>query len=837
MSSDEHIVERTHFFTIDELEKATDHFNESRILGRGGQGIVYKGMLGEGRLIAVKKSKTLNESQQADFINEVVIMSQIIHRNIVRLLGCCLESKVPLLVYEFVPNGTLFNHLHHLNEEFPITWRMRLQIASDLAGALAYLHSFSYVPILHRDIKSSNILLDDKYRAKLSDFGLSKSVAPDQTHVTTRVMGTFGYLDPEYSQTHRYTEKSDVYSFGVVLVELITGQKAIRAISDQDRSLVSWFLSHMENSQFLDMVDPQSVKESLKEEIYTIADLATRCLNPKDSVPVVLEWTLWDDTSNSAATCEIAKKNLSTYACLNKTNCHDYNGPGRGYTCSCLPGYQGNPYLGCTDAAILPRFACCNHPLLPRFACCQHPQQPPAVCYQHPHQLQQPQMMQRAGKGGWQSPPRPPCGLELPAADIDECAQSNNCSFGPSCTNTPGSYNCYCPTGYIGDGWLNGTSTSCVKDHVTDRPNVAVNVSATLGSLLFPPIGWWLYIVIKKRKAIKKKARNFEKNGGLLLQHRMSSDERIVERTYFFTIDELEKATRVLEQGGQGTVYKGMLGEGRLVAIKKSKTLKDSQQEDFINEVVIMSQIIHRSIVKFLGCCLESEVPLLVYEFIPNGTLFNHLHNLNEEDIKSSNILLDDKYRAKLSDFGLSKNVAPDQTHVTTRVMGTFGYLDPEYFQTQQYTEKSDVYSFGVVLVELLTGQQAKRAVSEQDRSLVSWFLSHMENSQFLDIVDPQLINEGSKEEVYTIADLAMRCLDHKGKRRPTMKEVLIVLETGESHNFKLPETREVQMSPKVDEQVVLAAGTTKSSFHDNVATSSTSSMETRYSRSADMSL
>uniref|UniRef100_A0A803KMT8 non-specific serine/threonine protein kinase n=1 Tax=Chenopodium quinoa TaxID=63459 RepID=A0A803KMT8_CHEQI len=209
-------------FTIDELERATDHFNEDRILGKGGQGTVYKGMLSEGKIVAIKMCKVVDQNQCGDFVNEVIILSNINHRNIVKLLGCCLEHETPLQVFEYIPNGTLDHHIHSPSSEFQITWRMRLQIASDLAGALAYLHSSSSIPIFHRDIKSSNILLDDKYRAKLSDFGTSKSVAIDQTHATTRVMGTFGYLDPEYYQLGQYTEKSDVYSFGVVLVELLT---------------------------------------------------------------------------------------------------------------------------------------------------------------------------------------------------------------------------------------------------------------------------------------------------------------------------------------------------------------------------------------------------------------------------------------------------------------------------------------------------------------------------------------------------------------------------------------------------------------------------------------
>ncbi|GAY34364.1 hypothetical protein CUMW_285880 [Citrus unshiu] len=251
-----------------ELEMATDNFNTNRILGQGGQGTVYKGMLTDGRIAAVKKSKLVDESNIEQFINEVVILTQINHRNVVKLFGCCLETEVPLLVYEFIPNGTLYQYIHE-TEEFSITWEMRLRIAIEVSSALSYLHSTTSIPIYHRDIKSANILLDDKFRAKVSDFGASRSVTIDQTHLITRVLGTFGYLDPEYFGSNQFTEKSDVYSFGVVLVELLTGQKPIRSTdAEEDKSLAGYFLLAMKEN-----------RKPKEEEIITVAMLAKRCLN------------------------------------------------------------------------------------------------------------------------------------------------------------------------------------------------------------------------------------------------------------------------------------------------------------------------------------------------------------------------------------------------------------------------------------------------------------------------------------------------------------------------------------------------------------------------------
>ncbi|XP_010497621.1 PREDICTED: wall-associated receptor kinase-like 22 isoform X1 [Camelina sativa] len=389
--------------------------------------------------------------------------------------------------------------------------------------------------------------------------------------------------------------------------------------------------------------------------------------------------------------------------------------------------------------------------------------------------------------------------------DIDECEEAkaeghNRCGEGSDCKNIPGNLSC------------------------TSKKNktLAIILGISLGfGLLVLAIGvWWLYKFIRKQREIKRKKKFFKRNGGLLLQQQLFSNEGNVERTRVFSSKELEKATekfsvnRVLGQGGQGTVYKGMLVDGRIVAVKKSKVVDEDKLEEFINEVVILSQINHRNIVKLLGCCLETDVPILVYEFIPNGNLFEHLHHDDESDdytmatwemrlriavdiagalsylhsaasfpiyhrdIKSTNIMLDEKYRAKVSDFGTSRSVTIDHTHLTTVVAGTVGYVDPEYFQSSQFTDKSDVYSFGVVLVELITGEKPISFLrSDENRTLATYFILAMKNSKLSSIIDARIKDNCNMEQVTAVANLARRCLNLNGKKRPNMREVSTELE------------------------------------------------------------
>ncbi|KAH7687223.1 Non-specific serine/threonine protein kinase protein [Dioscorea alata] len=277
-------VATARIFTTEELELATDGFHGSRVLGHGGYGTVYKGILPGDTPVAIKKSKLVDETQIEQFINEVVILSQIKHRNVVKLLGCCLETQVPLLVYEFISNGTLFQHLHSVKTSAAshMNWETRLRIAVETAAALAYLHGVTSAPIIHRDVKSSNILVDENYTAKVSDFGASRLVPHNKTHVTTVVQGTLGYLDPEYFHTGLLTDKSDVYSFGVVLVELLTRENPVSFDRlEEDGNLVFHFVTLVEENRLIEGLDKETIEEAGIMQLLAVSQLAKRCLNVK----------------------------------------------------------------------------------------------------------------------------------------------------------------------------------------------------------------------------------------------------------------------------------------------------------------------------------------------------------------------------------------------------------------------------------------------------------------------------------------------------------------------------------------------------------------------------
>ncbi|KAK9059307.1 hypothetical protein SSX86_021926 [Deinandra increscens subsp. villosa] len=458
------------------------------------------------------------------------------------------------------------------------------------------------------------------------------------------------------------------------------------------------------------------------------------------TVPVVVDWAVAPETRGCP----------ESTMCKENSFCDHVDGGG--YHCICNSGYEGNPYLdpGCQD--------------------------------------------------------------------INECEDpivTNSCHG--DCLNTPGSYNCTCPKGSFGNAYI---ENGCQRLNQAKSSSSTVLIIVTVFCLLaILAIILAIYYGIRRKKLMELREKFFEQNGGVLLKQKIKSQGSHHEAMTLFSIEQLRKATNnyseqnIIGRGGYGVVYKGVLSNNRVVAIKKSKLVDGSQAEQFINEVLILTQVIHRNVVNLLGCCLEEEIPILVYEFISNDTLYHHIHSrmggmswlswenrlriaieaagalayLHSEtimpiihrDVKSANILLDDNYTAKIADFGASRLVPLDHEQVTTLIQGTLGYLDPEYFNTSQLTDKSDVYSFGMVLAELVTGKKPIGVDrSNVEKNLATYFVNSVKENRLHEIVEPQILREATPKQIQAVGDLVKRCLNLQGKDRPTMKEVVVELDT-----------------------------------------------------------
>ncbi|XAR53339.1 Non-specific serine/threonine protein kinase [Bertholletia excelsa] len=268
-------------FTYEELAAATDNFLNDNLLGQGGFGYVHKGVLQNGTEVAVKQLKAGSRQGDREFKAEVEIISRVHHRHLVSLVGYCVTGSQRMLVYEFVPNNTLEFHLHGRPA---MDWPTRLKVALGVAKGLAYLHEDCHPKIIHRDIKAANILLDSNFEAMVADFGLAKFFPDTNTHVSTKLAGTFGYLAPEYASSGKLTEKSDVFSFGVILLELVTGrQPTDSSPSFKDGGLADWarpLLSRaLEDENFGTLVDPRLQMSYNHDEMVRMVACAASCVH------------------------------------------------------------------------------------------------------------------------------------------------------------------------------------------------------------------------------------------------------------------------------------------------------------------------------------------------------------------------------------------------------------------------------------------------------------------------------------------------------------------------------------------------------------------------------
>ncbi|KAL4198023.1 hypothetical protein AMTRI_Chr03g43820 [Amborella trichopoda] len=440
------------------------------------------------------------------------------------------------------------------------------------------------------------------------------------------------------------------------------------------------------------------------------------------NLAMVVDWAIGTET------CSTARSSHIPCACGENSISLDSE-RGYGYGCNCTKGYEGNPYLKEYWPAIRVMF--------------------------HIWFRKNIFIVKKSIEEDTQTTICRPCASK-------DCSKLNHkdpnykCVPQATCRNTIGSYTCKCPT--------------CRPDNIRGCKNMYIVkeiIAGGIGPALLTAIIIWTYLAMKKMKLQKL---YFEQNGGLLLLQKVSSQQGIT-APRIFTTKELNKATNnfeesnVLGSGGYGTVYKGTLEDHTIVAIKKAKVVDQTQIHQFINEL--------------LGCCFETPVPMLLKKALETAEALAYLHTaacmpIFHRDVKSSNIQLDHNYTAKVADFGVSRLAPMDQNQISTLVQGTFGYLDPEYFRTGHLTAKSDVYSFGIVLLELLTGEKPVSSErSHDDANLALYFTSHLKGNHLEEILEENVLREGSIEQLQDVAELAMKCLRLRGEKRPTMKNVV----------------------------------------------------------------
>ncbi|XP_014504486.1 probable LRR receptor-like serine/threonine-protein kinase At1g07650 [Vigna radiata var. radiata] len=333
---------QTGLFTLRQIKAATKNFDATNKIGEGGFGCVYKGLLSDGTIIAVKQLSSKSKQGNREFVNEMGLISGLQHPNLVKLYGCCVEGNQLILIYEYMENNCLSRILFGRNPEsrIKLDWPTRKKICLGIAKALAYLHEESRIKIIHRDIKASNVLLDKDFNAKVSDFGLAKLIEDDKTHISTRVAGTIGYMAPEYAMRGYLTDKADVYSFGVVALETVSGKSNTNFRPNEDFVyLLDWAYVLQERGSLLELVDPDLGSEYSTEEAMVVLNVALLCTNASptlrptmsQAVSMLEGWTdiqdLLSDPGYSAVSSSSKYKSIRNHFWQNPSRTHSMSIP------------------------------------------------------------------------------------------------------------------------------------------------------------------------------------------------------------------------------------------------------------------------------------------------------------------------------------------------------------------------------------------------------------------------------------------------------------------------------------------------------------------------------
>ncbi|KAJ9541263.1 hypothetical protein OSB04_027769 [Centaurea solstitialis] len=1029
-------------YSYRDLKLATNNFSEEHLVGKGGFGEVFKATVDGGVVVAIKKLHVGSRAKK-EFENEIKLISNVRHRNLIQQLGWCIDGPELLLVLEYMPHGSLDKFLWGEKRGL-LNWKQRSDVILGIAKGLAHLHEEFHVKIIHRDIKSSNILLDNDFQPKIADFGLARFQPEDETHVSTRFAGTMGYTAPEYANRGHLSEKVDVHSFGIVALEVISGRRCsdvdyngpqMEYLLDQ-----AWQLYEKGTHVKLidESVDPNAFEEENVRKMVEIALMCTQSppsLRPSMSEVVLMIssgsmmgqlrqisrptfidahrrihivmvvkdnrsgarmdsgyfvdfvsgrirelsavqkkdeireldattrflfalpfWSIVDlKTSDTiiedislglpplikqlsfhfsemgekapkpitslrrscwisgmvvmvfiAMAEQVNSQSIDGSNTLLRRYCRSYDvGNGEVYlnnlntTLSSLRQQLSNPQvyyafaenrdnddyvysfalcreylstsrcLACFDSAVNDTKACriadggniiyddCsiryenfgqmfNNPAVildndatPRGVCGNESTSQPITSFN--------QVVQELLSDIRFATPRTSdfyvastrqvstSNANATVYAIAQCVQNTSQAICQSCLttaynnlrgclpNTEGrSIDFFCFMRYsVAPFFLNNQTTNIVPFLSEGRPlyfnTLVADFQLQLLNLFYNQCSKERFMTVLWHAMMSSRtlAATSTKSGliggvsggvGLFLltlalwiwyrrkkkSKTVGEDESGLQGAKSYSYQDLRIATHNFDEeyrvgkGGFGEVFKAIIDDENVVAVKRLHVGYGNAKLEFDNEVKLLGSVQHRNLVRQLGWCSEGPELLLVLEYMPQGSLDNFLWGklVLHKDIKSNNILLDDDFQPKIADFGLARLQAEDQTHVSTKLAGTLGYMAPEYATHGHLSENVDTYSFGIVALEIISGRRCtdENFSGPDTAHLIEHAWQLYEKGMHIQLIDEVIGKEEYQEaNVLKTIEIALMCTQSPASLRPSMSEVVLMLSSGQS--------------------------------------------------------
>ncbi|KAK1389267.1 hypothetical protein POM88_017445 [Heracleum sosnowskyi] len=668
-------IQNITLYSYKELQTACGNFGAVNKIGMGGFGSVYKGKLKDGTLVAVKVLSEESTQGIQEFLTEITTISAIEHENLVKLYGCCVEGIHRILVYGFLENNSIAQTLLGLNHRnIQFSWNIRREICIGVARGLAYLHEEIQPHIVHRDIKASNILLDENLTAKISDFGLAKLFPPNMSHISTRVAGTLGYLAPEYALRRQLTRKADIYSFGVLLLEIVCGRcnKSEQSLTTtEEDSLLEKAWDLYNRGELVELIDASLEREDIiKDEAVKYITICFVCTQEMPKLRPLMSTVVKMLTGETEVQVKlIAKPGILSEAFQRRNNTEDASSP----------AYFRDEGSSINDSTIITLHSLLFSSLI-----------------SYKHTLGFPTQLQTQGFN-----------------EIDRRT--------------------YYSTGVM----------RCF--------------SACFG---------------KKTASSSKQAIDIEEEVSSIQNIKLYPYKELQIATSYFS------AANKIGEGGFGSVYKGKLKDGTLVAVKVLSAESRQGVREFLTELVTISDLDHENLVEIYGCCVEGVHRILVYGYLQNNSLAQTLLGDGHCTIEFSW-----KRRTEIC-IGIARGlsylhelVPAHLSHISTQVAGTLGYLAPEYAIRGQLTRKADVYSLGILLLEIVCGRRNRDSrLPSKEKFLLELAWELYKERDIMGLVDASLNGNFSINEASRCIKIAFLCTQDDPKSRPSMSTIVNML-------------------------------------------------------------